>query len=82
MPAPNVELKELLWTDNDLFAVTHGRGLWHHGRYSETWIPPRAHIPDIRWLIELWLAIHGGDPVPEIIRAQLGRGITPFVRRT
>lgn len=79
---PNVELKELLWTDNDLFAVTHGRGLWHHGRYSETWIPPRAHIPDIRWLIELWLAIHGGDPAPEIIRGQLGRGITPFERRS
>ena len=79
---PNVELKELLWTENDLFAVTHGRGLWHHGRYSETWIPPRAHIPDIRWLIELWLAIHGGDPGPEIIRGQIGRAIKSFERRS
>ena len=24
---PNVELKELMWTQDDLFAVTHGRGV-------------------------------------------------------
>jgi len=26
-----------------------------------------AHKPDPAWLIALWLAIHGGDPVPEVI---------------
>jgi len=24
-----------------------------------------AHVPDVAWLIALWLAIHGGDPAPE-----------------
>ena len=23
------------------------------------------HVKDIEWIIALWLAIHGGDPVPE-----------------
>src|SRR5207247_1475923 len=36
---PNVVIKDLLWTEADLFAVTHGRGLWHHGRYEYTSIP-------------------------------------------
>jgi hypothetical protein len=79
---PNVEVKELLWTEGDLFAVTHGRGLWHHGHYSETWIPPHAHVPDIKWLIELWLAVHGGDPGPEQIRQRLGRAVQPFERHS
>ena len=26
-----------------------------------------AHKPDPAWLIALWLAIHGGDPVPQVI---------------
>jgi hypothetical protein len=76
---PNVELKELLWTGSDLFAVTHGRGIWHHGRYDILAIPgPLGHIRDIPWLIELWLAIHGGDPAPNVIRQMVGRRPLPF----
>ena len=76
---PNVELKELLWTGDDLFAVTHGRGIWHHGRYDAIPIPgPVAHKPDPRWLIDLWLAIHGGDPSPEAIRRVIGKKVRPF----
>jgi hypothetical protein len=76
---PNVQLMHLLWTENDLFAVTHGRGIWHHGRYDAYPIPgPVAHKPDIAWLIELWHRIHGGDPGPEAVRGQLGRKRLPF----
>ncbi len=28
-----------------------------------------THVKDIEWIISLWFAIHGGDPVPE--RGQL-----------
>ncbi len=71
---PNVQLMHLLWTENDLFAVTHGRGIWHHGRYDAYPIPgPAAHKPDIAWLIELGHRIHGGDPSPEALRSQFGR---------
>src|SRR5205823_2542235 len=55
---PNAEIKDLLWTESDLFAVTHGRGLWHHGRYEYAVIPPVGHKHGWRWFIELWLAIH------------------------
>ena len=24
-----------------------------------------THVPDVVWLVGLWLAIHGGDPSPE-----------------
>jgi photosystem II stability/assembly factor-like uncharacterized protein len=76
---PNVELKELLWTGDDLFAVTHGRGIWHHGRYDVINLPgPLAHIRDLNYLIALWLAIHGGDPSPEAIRHLVNEGIRPF----
>lgn len=76
---PNVELKELMWTEGDLFAITHGRGVWHHGRYEAWPVPgPRQHIPDPRWLIELWLAIHGGDPVPDVVRRTVGTAPRPF----
>ena len=76
---PNVELKQLLWTDDDLFAVTHGRGIWHHGRYDTVPVPgPLAHKPDIKWLIDLWHAIHGGDPSPDAIRRASGRKARPF----
>jgi hypothetical protein len=76
---PNVELKQLLWTENDLFAVTHGRGIWHHGRYDVFRSPgPFVHAPDPRWLIRLWLAIHGGDPAPDAIRRAFGRTVRPF----
>jgi hypothetical protein len=78
---PNVEIKELLWTENDLFAATQGRGLWHRGRYETIVVPAAQHAPDIRWLIELWLAIHGGDPAPNAVRQRLGRGFSPAVRR-
>jgi len=29
-----------------------------------------THKKDIEWIISLWLAIHGGDPVPEISAAK------------
>jgi hypothetical protein len=79
---PNVELMELIWTESDLFAVTHGRGIWHHGRYEAIPIPGRgalAHAPDAQWLIALWLAIHGGDPSPEAIQRAFGQKVAPFV---
>jgi len=76
---PNVELKELLWTGGDLFAVTHGRGIWHHGRYDAIPMPgPVEHVPDPRWLIAFWLAIHGGDPSPEAVRRVIGQKVRPF----
>lgn len=78
---PNVELKELLWTEDDLFAVTHGRGIWHHGRYEVFSFPPIEHDHDIWWLIELWRAIHGGDPSPDAIRRVIGRGWRPYQPR-
>jgi hypothetical protein len=40
---PNVELRHLLWTEGDLFAVTHGRGIWHHGRYDMFRVPVVPH---------------------------------------
>lgn len=77
---PNAEIKELLWTANDLFAVTHGRALWHHGRYLWIEVPPIAREPDIPWLIELWHRIHGGDPAPDAIRSRIGWGYPPAAR--
>jgi hypothetical protein len=70
---PNVEIKELLWTQSDLFAVTHGRGLWHHDRYEHL----VTSIDRILDPIKLWLAIHGGDPAPDVIRERIGRGFPP-----
>lgn len=29
-----------------------------------------THKKDIEWIISLWLAIHGGDPAPEITAKQ------------
>jgi hypothetical protein len=78
---PHAELMELLWTGDDLFAVTHGRGIWHHGRYDVyPVLGPVEHIPDLHWLIELWLRIHGGDPVPDIVRPGIGVLPRPFVQ--
>nr|WP_295660670.1 hypothetical protein [Polymorphobacter sp.] len=31
-----------------------------------------VHKNDIEWIISLWLAIHGGDPVPERIGVEVG----------
>jgi hypothetical protein len=80
MGLPNVELKELMWTEGDLFAITHGRGVWHRGRYElwPVWPVPGQHIPDPMWLIELWLAIHGGDPGPDAVRRIVGIPPRPF----
>jgi hypothetical protein len=77
---PNVQLMHLLWTEDDLFAVTHGRGIWHHGRYDAFPLlgGSVAHEPDIAWLIELWHRIHGGDPGPEALQGQIGRVPQPF----
>ena len=76
---PNAWLAELLWTEGDLFAVTHGRGLWHHGRYDFVAVPPVAHKPDLQWIVNLYIAIHGGDPVPEAIRQRIGHGLSAKV---
>jgi hypothetical protein len=72
---PNVQIQELLWTGQDLFAVTHGRGIWHHGEVSAVGAPPATHAPDAAWLIRLWLAIHGGDPPPFAVRERVGRSL-------
>ena len=76
---PNVQIVELLWAGGDLFAATQGRGLWHHGHYLVSYIPPIAHTPDPAWLIALYLAIHGGDPSPEVISQIIGMGPAPMV---
>jgi hypothetical protein len=79
---PNVQIVELLWTGNDLFAATQGRGLWHHGHYLVINIPPMAHVPDPGWLISLWLAIYGGDPAPgeiDQINQLIGLGPAPVI---
>ncbi len=37
-----------------------------------------VHKNDIEWIIELWLRIHGGDPVPDRIHgvaAEIIRGL-------
>lgn len=69
---PNAEIKELIWQEDDLFAVTFGRGLWHSGNYFSIEIPPIEREPSIPWLIELWHLIHGGDPGPESLSGLLG----------
>ena len=39
--------------------------------------PIRAvHKNDIEWIIELWLRIHGGDPVPD----QINRAAIDIIR--
>jgi hypothetical protein len=77
---PNAQLMHLLWTEDDLFAVTHGRGIWHHGRYDVFPFHRLVddHVRDIAWLLELWRRIHGGDPAPDVIREQLGLPRLPF----
>jgi hypothetical protein len=83
---PNVQIMELLWTEGDLVAVTHGRGLWHHA--TDSLVPEwpeaaalpdlaREHAPDVGWLIELWRAIHGGDPAPSAIRSRIDTRVEP-----
>lgn len=71
---PHAHLVELLWTENDLFAITHGRGVWHHGRYDAIEIPRLEPDPTPQWLLSLCLAIHGGDPIPRRARQPLRPG--------
>lgn len=41
-----------------------------------------AHELDAAWIIALWLAIHGGDPAPEIIAAQAIAALAQYVNGT
>lgn len=41
-----------------------------------------AHELDAAWIIALWLAIHGGDPAPEVIAAQAIAALTQYVNGT
>ena len=38
-----------------------------------------AHELDAAWIIALWLAIHGGDPAPEVIAAQAIAALAQYV---
>ena len=38
------------------------------------------HKKDIEWIISLWLAIHGGDPAPEISAAKAELVATEVIR--
>jgi hypothetical protein len=70
---PNVEIKELLWNETALFAVTQGRGLWRRSMYEYVVVPPAGHIPDVAWWIGLYIAIYGGDPMAASIRQLIGQ---------
>jgi hypothetical protein len=40
-----------------------------------------THIKDIEWIISLWLAIHGGDPAPEIVsEAEAAKAAAGLIR--
>lgn len=41
-----------------------------------------AHELDAAWTIALWLAIHGGDPAPEIVAAQAIAALAQYVNGT
>jgi hypothetical protein len=41
-----------------------------------------AHELDATWIIALWLAIHGGDPAPEVIAAQAIAALAQYVNGT
>ena len=34
---------------------------------------------DIAWIIELWRALHGGDPTPEVVAAEVIAALTPYL---
>ncbi len=38
-----------------------------------------AHELDAAWIIALWLAIHGGDPAPEVVAAQAIAALAQYV---
>lgn len=39
-----------------------------------------THKNDIEWIISLWLAIHGGDPAPEISAHKAELAATEVIR--
>ena len=41
-----------------------------------------AHELDAAWIIALWLAIHGGDPAPDVIAAQAIAALAQYVNGT
>ncbi|HYM77217.1 MAG TPA: hypothetical protein VE377_14685 [Candidatus Dormibacteraeota bacterium] len=41
-----------------------------------------AHELDAAWIIALWLAIHGGDPSPEVIAARAIAALAQYVNGT
>jgi len=41
-----------------------------------------AHELDAAWIIALWLAIHGGDPAPEVIAAQAIAALAQYLNGT
>ena len=38
-----------------------------------------AHELDAAWIVALWLAIHGGDPAPESVAAQVIAAVAPYL---
>jgi hypothetical protein len=38
-----------------------------------------AHELDAAWIIALWKAIHGGDPAPEVVAAQVIAALAPYL---
>ena len=41
-----------------------------------------AHELDAAWIIALWIAIHGGDPAPEVVAAQAIAALAQYVNGT
>lgn len=41
-----------------------------------------AHELDAAWIIALWIAIHGGDPAPELVAAQAIAALAQYVNGT
>ncbi|WP_156680324.1 hypothetical protein [Sphingomonas profundi] len=38
------------------------------------------HANDPAWIIQLWIAIHGGDPAPELSPAAIEKGAIGAIR--
>ena len=41
-----------------------------------------AHELDAAWIIALWIAIHGGDPSPEVVAARAIAALAQYVNGT
>jgi hypothetical protein len=39
-----------------------------------------VHAKDPAWIIALWIAIHGGDPAPEISAEKANKAATGIIR--